>query len=215
MDAKQKQIQQGYIQSNLTGLGAVISKLVKDRDEHAAQLQALTMDGGKMFTAEYIEAEISKLKSRFAVKMAETFKDIEARLENLRKLLAARDAVLDLANPALSTALALIQAAGGAPTHEQAVSINQNFRWDQQGLMAIYSAYGQKDIGGIGKMIYNRDEVIDGLKELAHDATVKDGSVNYFASRLAKFAAIEGVELPASPDERGTMEAMRRGAGLK
>lgn len=215
MDAKQKQIQQGYIQSNLTGLGAVISKLVKDRDEHAAQLQALTMDGGKMFTAEYIEAEISKLKSRFAVKMAETFKDIEARLENLRKLLASRDDVLDLTNPALNTALALIQAAGGAPTHEQAAAIHENFRYDQQALNAIFSAYGRKDIGGIGKLIYNRDEVIDGLKELAHDATVKDGSVNFFASRLAKLAAIEGVELEKTPDDRGLMESFRQGAGLK
>lgn len=214
MNVQEKATQQKYIQSNLIGLGAMVKRLVQDRDGHAEQLTALTMYGTQQFKAEYIEAETSKIKSRFAVKMAETYKDIETRLENLRKLLAARDDVLDLTNPALNTALVLIQAANGAPTHEQAAQINENFKHDQKALAAIFSAYGQKDIGGIGKMIYNRDEVIDGLKELANNCTVKEGSVNYFASKLAKLAAIEGVELEPNPDERGTMEAMRRGAGL-
>lgn len=215
MDAKQKEIQQGFIKSNLTGIGAVVLKLVQDRDAHAAELTALVMHGASQFTTEYIEGETSRLKNRFAVKMRETFNDIEERLENLRKLLVMRDETLDLSNPALSTALTLIQAAGGEPSHDQAVSINQNFKHDQQALRAIYSAYGRKDIGGIVKMMYNPDEVIAELKKLADDCTIREGSVNFFASRLAKFAAIEGVELIANPDDRGTMEAMRRGAGLK
>lgn len=215
MNTQEKATQQKYIQSNLTGLGAMVTKLVQDRDGHAEQLTALTMNGSRQFTAEYIEAETSKLKSKFAVKMAETYKDIEARLENLRKLLAARDEVLDLTNPALNTALVLIQSANGAPTHEQAAQINENFKHDQKALAAIFSAYGQKDLGGIGKMVYDRDEVIDGLKELANNCTVKEGSVNYFASKLAKLAAIEGVELEKTPDDRGVMEAFRKGAGLK
>lgn len=214
MDAVQKKIQQDYIQSNLKGLGAVISKLVKERDEHAAQLQALNMNGGKMFTVEHIELEVSRLKNAFAVKMAETYKDIEARLENLRKLLASRDDVLDLTNPAFHTALTLIQAVGGSPSLEQAIQINENFKFDQKALQAIFAAYGQKDHGHIMSMIYDRDEVIDGLKELAQNATVKDGSVNFFASRLAKLAAIEGVDLEKTPDDRGVMEAFRKGAGL-
>ena len=215
MNVQEKATQQKYIQSNLTGLGAIVTKLVQARDGHAEQLTAFTMNGSRQYTAEYIERETMNIKARFAVKMAETFKDIETRLENLRKLLAARDEVLDLTNPALNTALVLIQAADGAPTHEQAAAIHENFRYDQQALAAIFSAYGQKDLGGIGKMIYNRDEVIAGLKELANNCTVKEGSVNYFASKLAKLAAIEGVELEPNPDERGTMEAMRIGAGLK
>lgn len=215
MNAQEKATQQKYIQSNLTGIGAMVEKLVKDRDAHSEELTGLTMHGTSQFTPEYLEKEIERIKARFAVKMRETYNDIEARLENLRKLLAARDETLDLSNPALSTALALIQAAGGEPSHDQAVSINQNFKHDQQALRAIFSAYGQKDLGGIKGMMYDIDEAIDGLKELAHNATVKDGSVNFFASRLAKLAALEGVELIANPDDRGTMEAMRRGAGLK
>lgn len=214
MNVVEKQTQQKYIQSNLTGLGAVISKLIKDRDQHAEQLTALTMNGSRQFTAEYIEAEASKLKGKFAVKMAETYQDIDSRLENLRKLLAARDEVLDLTNPALNTALVFIQSVGGAPSHEQAMQVNENFRYDQKALRAIFSAYGQKDIGGIAGMMYNADEVIDGLKVLAEDCTKKEGSVNFFASKLAKLAALEGVELPSSPDERGLTEAFRRGAGL-
>jgi hypothetical protein len=214
MNAQEKATQQKYIQSNLTGIGAMVEKLVKDRDAHSELMHSLTMHGTQQFSHEYLEREISKHKNNFAVKMAETYKDIESRLENLRKLLASRDEVLDLTNPALNTALVFIQSVGNSPTHEQAAQINENFKYDQPALRAIYSAYGQKDIGGIGKMMYNRDEVIDGLKELANNATVKDGSVNFFASRLAKLAAIEGVELPANPDDRGTMEAMRRGASL-
>lgn len=214
MNTQEKATQQKYIQSNLTGLGKVIEKLVKDRDGHSEQLQALNMTGGKQFTPEYLEKEMQRVKVNFSVKMTEAYKDIEARLENLRKLLAARDEVLDLTNPAFQTALTLIQAVG-EPSLEQAAQINENFKYDQKALQAIFSAYGKKDLGGIGKMIYNRDEVIDGLKELANDCTVKEGSVNFFASRLAKLAAIEGVELVANPDDRGTMEAMRRGAGLK
>jgi len=215
MDVQQKQIQQGFIQSNLTGISAMVTKLIKDRDENAAQLQNLNMNKGTMFTSEYIERETMTVKARFAVKMRETFTDIDARLENLRKLLAARDDVLDLTNPAFQTALTFIQAVGGTPNNEQAAQINKSFQFDQQALNAIYSAYGKRDLGGIGKMIYNRDEVIDGLKELANNCTVKEGSVNYFASKLSKLAAIEGVELPENPDERGIMEAFRIGAGLK
>lgn len=215
MDAKQKQIQQGYIQSNLTGLGAVISKLVKERDEHAEQLTALTMNGSQQFTAEYIEREQMRLKAAFAVKMSEVYKDIEARLDNLYKLLAARDETLDMSNPAFGAALTLIQTANGEPSHEQARAIHANFKHDQQALKALRDVYKGKDIGGISGMIYDLDEVIGGLKELANNCTVKEGSVNYFASRLAKLAAIEGVDMVANPDERGTMEAMRRGAGLK
>ncbi len=215
MNVSEKVTQQKYIQSNLTGFGAVIEKLVKDRDTHAGELQALNMHGRETFTAEHIEREAMRKKTAFAVKMSEVYKDLEARLENLRKLLAARDEVLDLTNPALNTALVFIQSVGNAPTHEQAAQIHENFKYDQQALRAIYSAYGQKDIGGIGKMMYSRDEVIDGLKELANNCTVKEGSVNSFAAKLSKFAAIEGVELPQTPDERGFDESFRRGAGLK
>ncbi len=215
MNTQEKATQQKYIQQGFTGLGAVIVKLVQDRDGNAAQLQTLNMHGTETYTQEYIEREMTRIKTNFSVKMAETYQDLETRLETLRKMISDRDAVLDLTNPALSTALALIQAAGGAPTHEQAAQINQNFRYDQSGIRAIYSAYGQKDIGGIGKMMYNVDEVIDGLKVLANDCTIKEGSVNYFASKLSTFAAIEGVELPTTPDERGYDESFRKGAGLK
>lgn len=215
MDAKQKQIQQEYIQSNLKGIAAVISKLVQDRDGHAGQLTALTMNGSNQFTSEYIEREQMRLKAAFSVKMSEVYKDIEARLDNLYKLLAARDESLDMSNPAFSAALALIQAANGEPTPEQARAIHENFKHDQQALKALRDVYKGKDIGGISGMIYDLDEVIGGLKELANNCTVKEGSVNFFASRLAKLAAIEGVDLVTNPDERGTMEAMRQGAGLK
>ena len=214
MNVQEKAQQQKVIQSVLTGLGAVIAKLVKDRDANAAQLQDLNMNGGKQFSQEYLEKEMQRVKVNFSVKMTEVYKDIETRLENLRKLITERDAVLDLTNPAFQTALTLIQAVG-EPSLEQAAQINQNFRYDQKSLNAIFSAYGKKDLGGIMGMMYEVNSKIDELKELANNCTVKEGSVNYFASRLAKLAAIEGVELVSNPDERGIMEAYRIGAGLK
>lgn len=215
MNVAEKATQQKYIQSALIALGAMIGKLVKDRDAHAAALQGLNMHGMETYTVEYIERETMRMKSAFAVKMSEAYKEIETRLESFRKMINDRDAVLDLTNTALNTALVMIQAVDGAPAHEQAAQINQNFKHDQKALQAIYSAYGQKDIGGIASMMYDVDSTVEGLKELANDCTVKEGSVNFFASRLAKIAALEGVELPKTPDERGYDESFRRGAGLK
>lgn len=214
MDAKQKQIQQEYIQGNLKGIAAVISKLVQDRDAFSAKMQDFNMHGRAQYTQEFFEQEAARMKSVFMSAMEAVNTDLQSRLDNLYKLIAARDETLDMSNLAFGTALNLIQAAGGEPSHEQARVIHESFKYDQQALKALQGVYHGKDIGGISKMIYDLDEVIGALKKLATDATIRDGSVNAFSSRLAKLAAIEGVELPANPDDRGTMEAMRRGASL-
>lgn len=214
MNTIEKENQQQKITQNIKGIETATIAAIKSRDAHAEAMKQLTMHGRETFSAEFLDREMQKKQVEFYSQMQQAYKGVEARLEELWTLLRDRDAVLDLTNPALTNALMLIQATSGNPSYEQAIQINQNFRYDQSTLRALYSAYGGRDLGNIGEMMYDLDETIEALKKLAFAGIVQDGSINFFASKFAKFAKIEGVTTEKTPDNRGYDDSIRRAAGL-
>lgn len=215
MNTIEKENQQQKITQNIKGIETATIAAIKSRDAHVEAMTQLTMHGRETFSAEYVDREMQKKKVEFYSQMQQAYKGVENRLEELRTLLHDRDAVLDLTNPALTNALMLIQSTNGNPSHEQAIQINENFRYDQSALRALYSAYGGRDLGNIGKMMYNLDETIDALQELARVGITQDGgSINFFANKFAQFAKIEGVTTEKTPDNRGYDDSIRRAAGL-
>ncbi len=214
MNTIEKENQQQKITQNIKGIETATNAAIKSRDAHAEAMKQLTMHGRETFSAEYVDREMQKKQVEFYSQMQQAYKGVETRLEELRTLLHDRDAVLDLTSLALTNALMLIQSTSGNPSHEQAVQINQNFRYDQSALRALYSAYGGRDLGNIGEMMYDLDETIEALKKLAFAGIVQDGSINFFANKFAQFAKIEGVTTEKTPDNRGYDDSIRRAAGL-
>lgn len=218
MNTIEKEKQQKSIVQNLGGIDLAVKAAVTAKDGYRAKIQDLTQHGTKTYTQEHIEQAMNKIKSDMAASMVTVSQDIAKRLDELGKLIHERDAVLDLSNPALSNALSLIQTIGGGLTYEDAVKINANFTHDQSALNAIRAAYKARGVVSTGKidsLIYNADEVINGLKELAYQAFVQDGSINFFADKLGKLVSLEGTTIETLPDMQGADEAMRRAAGLR
>ena len=217
MNVQEKEKQQKMIVQNIKGIESATAAAVTVKDTFGKKLKDLTMHGSQTYSQEFLEKEIQKVKSDFAAKMTTVNDDIANRLEELRTLIQDRDSVLDLSNPSLGNALNLIQVIGSALTYESAQQINAGFLHDLSALRAIRTAYqsrGATNTGKIDDLIYNADEVIEGLKTLAYDGFVRDGSINFFAGKLSKFAALEGATVEALPDMQGVNDSFRRGAGL-
>ena len=218
MNTIEKENQQKKIVTNIKGIETATVEAVKVKDAYRATLRDLNMRGTQTFSHEYLEKEIVRIKGDFAAKMTAVNDNMVKRLDELQTLIHDRDSALDLGNPALNSALALIQTIGSSLTHEQAVKINANFMHDQSALNAIRAAYearGVTDSGKIDGLIYDLESEIDKLKELAYAGFVQEGSINAFANRLARLATIEGVTIEKSPDVQGLDDAWRRGAGLR
>ena len=217
MNVQEKEKQQKMIVQNIKGIESATAAAVTVKDTFGKKLKDLTMHGSQTYSQEFLEKEIQKVKSDFAAKMTTVNDDIANRLEELRTLIHDRDSVLDLSNPALTSALSLIQTIGSGITYEQATKINANFIHDQSSLTAIrdsYKARGVSNAGKIDSLIYNVEEVIEGLKKLAYDGFVRDGSINTFSAKLGKLATLEGTTVETLPDVQGFNDSVRRGAGL-
>ena len=217
MNAIEKEKAQKMIVQNLKGIESATKTAVTEKNASLAKIKDLTMNGTRDYSPEYVEKEIVKVKADLQAKMTMANTDIAKRLEELRTLLHDRDAVLDLSNPALTNALSLIQTIGSALKFEEAQKINANFLHDQSSLRAFRAAYLSRGVvspGNIDALIYNADQTIDNLKELAFQGFVQDGSVNFFATKLDILARLEGTSVEKIPDEQGAMDAIRRSAGL-
>jgi hypothetical protein len=218
MNTIEKENQQKKIVTNIKGIETATAEAVKVKDTYRGILRDLNMHGTQTFSPEYLEKEINKIKGDFAAKMTAVNTNMVKRLDDLQTLIQDRDSVLDLGNPALSSAMTSIQTIGSSLSHEQAVKINQNFYNDQNALNMIRSAYQVHDVINTGKidgLIYDVESEIEKLKELAYDGFVREGSINTFANRLAKLAEIEGVTIEKNPDKQSLDDSWRRGAGLK
>jgi len=217
MNVQEKEKQQKMIVQNIKGIESATAAAVAVKDKFRETMNNLTMHGMETYSQEFLEKKVQETKNDLAAKMTKVNDDIAARLEELRTLINDRDAVLDLGNPALTSALSLIQTIGSGITYEQATKINANFIHDQSSLTAIrdsYKARGVSNTGKIDSLIYNVDEVIEGLKKLAYDGFVRDGSINTFSAKLGKLATLEGTTIETLPDMQGVNDSFRRGAGL-
>lgn len=215
MDTQEKAVQQKYIVQNLEGINFTVKKIVTAKNNLAENLKKFGQDN--IYSQEFAEKETAKLKQNHAANMQTQYASVEKSLDELRNLIKERDAMLDLNNPALSSALMIIQNMGQSLTYEAAKNINANFVHDQRALTAlrdVYKARGVTMDGGINELIYSVDGVIDNLKNLAYQGIVQEGSINYFASQLAKFAVLEGATVEKMPDVVGANAALRAAAGL-
>jgi hypothetical protein len=180
-------------------------------------MEELTMNGTKTYSQLYLEQKTLEVTAEFKTKMQAMHADMVSRLENLRSLIQERDQVLDLSNPALTNALSLIQSIGGDMSYEEAVGINQNFLHDQKGLRALkasYLAHGVQSPGNLDLLIYNLNDRINELLDLAEAGTIGHATLYGFLERFSKLAALEGVTVDAEISNDALWEAMQRGAGL-
>lgn len=217
MTSEEKAKQQRFIVQNLQGIETKIKDLVGVKDKFRAKVNDLTLHGSEMYSPDYVEKELTRLAADLAAQMDAANTDVVRRLEELRGLIAERDAVLDLSNPALTNALALISTIGGGLSFDQAVKINANFVHDQSALRSLKAAYQAKGLtnaGAIDSLLYSADDVIDNLEDLAYKGLVQDGSINTFANALSKLAALEGLMTERMPDVQGAEAALRAAAGL-
>jgi len=211
---------QRMIVQNLKGIEATIKGLVTVKDAFHAKIEALTIHGMETYNQEYLEKEFSKVKEACTAKMAAAYPDMVKRLEELRGLIAERDAALDLANPTLANALKLIEmmeTGDNVSTYETVKKINANFLNDQSSLRALRLAYKGRGIvqtAGLENMLYDADAMVNTLKEYAYQDIVQEGSINHFATAVAKLAALEGTDVEKMPDEQGALALMRAAAGL-
>lgn len=218
MNVEEKAKQQKVINGLISGVEFAVKQAVAAKDDFKAKFQDLNAHGTQVYSQYEVERRMNELKNVIAAKMQTANKDMAERLENIRTLIKERDAVLDLSNPAMGAALSLIQTIGSSLSYDEAMKINANFIHDQSALRALKAAYQAHDgasFGDIDSMIYDINSVIDNLKELAEDALIRDGSINFFASKFAKFSELEGVTTEKLPDLAGFDEAIRAGAGLK
>lgn len=217
MNVQEKEKQQRFIHLIIGGIDSATNNVVKAKDAYRTKMNELAMGGGATYSQTFLETKIQEERDSFAAKMQNAFADMEKRLNQLRELLNERDAVLDLTNPNLTNALQLIQTIGSGMSFDQAKMINANFVHDQRALTCLYDAYksfGVTANGNIDSLIYKTDSIINRLIELASDGTVKDGSINFFATEFAKFALLEGQAVESTPDQYAVSEAICRAAGL-
>jgi hypothetical protein len=216
MNTAEKEKQQKVISLIIEGINFQVQKIVGARNEYREAINKLTAQNDT-YNQEYIERKNREAKDGFQGKMQTMYTDMVGRLEQLRKLVHDRDLVLDLSNPALTNALSLIQAIGGDLSYEEAVKINANFVNDQSGLRAIRAAYKSHGVlsqGNIDEVIYNIDDKINRLLDLAEAGTVMDSTMNGFSSEFSKLAALEGVTVEATADMVGADNAAWRAAGF-
>lgn len=221
MNTIEREKQQRVISVIIEGIEFKIKGIVDARDEYRKAKNDLSKSGSEVYSQIYLDRKTKEINENYKSKMQTKHDELVNSLEQLRQLIKERDSALDLANPALGAALLVIQTLPTDPdrifeTHDQAQRINANFT-DQASLRALQSAYkarGLNSPGGINEMIYNVDDTINNLIDLAEAGTLMDSTMNGFAGKFAKFAALEGIATESTPDMVGAEEAFWRGAGL-
>ena len=217
MNSSEKEKQQKVVTIVIQGIESFAKKITEARDAFHKAMEDLTMHGTETYSQLYLERKTNEVTAEFKAKMETMHKDLVERLESLRTLIQERDRVLDLSNPALTNALALIEAIGADMSEEEAVGINQNFFYDQKGLRALrssYLAHGVNSPGNLDLLIYNLNDRIDELLGLAEGGTLGHAIMYGFTERFSKLAALEGVTVDAEISNDALWEAMQRGAGL-
>lgn len=215
MNVQEKQKQQQVIIGILQGIDFQLQQAVKRKLQFSAATKDLIEHGTATYSQEMVSKQIANTKVAYQTDISAIGAKIIASLESLRKLIAERDAVLDLTNPSLANALRLINESRGNLPFETMVQINNNFLHDQSALRALQAAYKSQNLASnVDSLIYSADSTIDALEETVKDQFSLDGSVNYFSSQFAKFSALEGLKIDASLDQAGLLDAMLKGTRM-
>lgn len=207
----------GIIKVILNGINMSNLQAVKAKDAYRAELQNLDQKR-EVWLPEEVDKLVTKEKQKLAEKLESINQSINKSLDDLSKLTSENDGFMDLGNPVLANALSIINNSKDNLSFEAKLVINQTFAGDQSSLKLLQIAYKSAGVhdAGLSDMIFNSQESITHLRNVAGYSFTVDGSLNTFCSEFSKFSQISGgVMVDQNPDQQGMVEKMRLSAGLK
>lgn len=217
MNVLEKIKQQKLIQQNIEGRSLDIKKVVTLRNGYRNQLAKLELQK-ENYTQEFMESQKKEIYLAYKTKCDGLFTEFVKSLEELRFLINERDADLDLGNPSMDNALATIKLVGDKISVDTCRKLNDNFRHDQSALRILQEAYETTGVpvitSKINLYVYDLDQTIDDLIQVAQSSIVYGGSLNLLAYELYKLGTHEGATVDKAPDQVGIDEAWAKGAGL-
>jgi hypothetical protein len=127
-------------------LKAVVAKLNAQRKDYSAEYAKL-----------HIDPKIMEAQADLKALHQARFDQVCAILQDLSKSATEKQAKLDLASPALSNALKVIELSGSSLDGDTVRKINASFKGDQSALRMlrdVYKAAGVQYDGGLNDQIY-------------------------------------------------------------
>lgn len=198
-------------------LEKALKKAVAARQTHKSELAKLEAQTDT-YSSEYIENQKSRLKNEMLAVKQSQHEEIAELLEGLKEKAEEKHSSLNLDSMEYQAALKTIELAGSELDAETVRKINNIFKGNMsvlKALKSVYKAQGISYTGGIDDFIYDIPSTYEGLRKISYESIVQDGSINRLARSISKVAESEGYEFPTMVDEAGSIEAMRKSAGLE
>ncbi len=198
-------------------LEKALKKAVAARQTHKSELAKLDAQTDT-YSSEYIEQKKRQLKDEMLAIKQSQHEEIAELLEGLKEKAEEKHGSLSLDSLEYQAALKTIEMAGSELDAETVRKINNIFKGNMsvlKVLRSVYKAQGISYTGGIDDYIYDTPTAYEDLRKASYQAVVQDGSLNALARTISKVAESEGFEFPTMVDEAGSVEAMRRAAGLE
>jgi len=189
-----------------------------ERNAHRTRTSQLQQQKD-VYQADHLKEMMDKADSDARGKVASMHSSLKGHHETLKKALLENNAELDLSNAALANAASLIKSIGKELDFDSVTRINSTFAHDQPSLKVLKAAYKSAGVigdGGIDRQLYDISSALEKIDRLGETAYLGGGSLNQYASEVKKLAALEGHEqfINSMPDEQGSVELMRKAAGL-
>lgn len=227
--ANSKDVNKAIVKEQFYRLGQIVDKAKAAQDAYQSELSKV--DGySKDYSPEYLTGLKDKVLGAYKAKRQALYQDTMTQLEKLSGALTELNGSLDLASPALSNALSLIQMTGNGLTFETAQKINANFINDQSSLRALQEAYRSAGVvsdGGLDRQIYDPTAAMQALGQYAQEALVQDGFSPFrLGVEFGKIAKLENIDFkqgnpfpsmvnePTSFDTNKVTDSARAAAGL-
>ena len=227
----QKKVDAGFVK-----LSALLSEEVAAKTEYKKQLQLLESQRD-IFSASEIENRNNKLAGEAVINGKPLHQQLQKTLHDLDADLSALHGDIDLNDPRLVNALAVIEK-GGDISAETAKKLNEPFARNQGALSVLHGAYlrhGHNQAAALtGGMVYDFPAAMKRVLSIVDSfGSSPDTEINLLSSEIGLIARMEGQSFDSVPDkdgmnfsdalrdrlanpsDRGTMEAVRQGAGLK
>ena len=215
--ADKKKVHKLQLKDQLTEIQAAFKGVLEAR----AELKIATakyQNSRDQFSADYINQLIEREKSAANAAYQKYYEKAAKALEKAKEAVLAGHAIIDLTDPRLSNAVAIIQASGSGINYDTAASLVREFTGDQTALrllQSVFSGVGANMDGGLSKMIYDPEAAFaNATAEIRDHMLSADGSINRAARAVAVIAKGENVDFPEQFDSGEIDRAARRGAGL-
>jgi hypothetical protein len=212
--ARDKDLLKAIVKEQFFMLGSIIKKAAEVKDKYR---KAISDPAIERYSQEYQTEVLEKAKRDYMAANAAVFDAVTPEVDKLLDALNELHGQLDLADPALQTALNTIRTVGKSIDHKNIQNINSFFSGNIPALRILQDAYKSAGViwdGSLDQQIYDPDQAIGVIRKMADAVFLREGSLNFFAGSVKKIADLEGVEFDGLPDPQGVEEAARVGAGL-